>query len=263
MSLDIDLSDRHALVCGASRGIGRACAEALAALGATVTVVARDQARLRALAESLCEQTGKPHQWLAADFSNPDKVKEQFSAFLETHPVQILINNAGGPPPGPIVDSEPEAFLDGMRCHLVSNQLLVQAALPGMRAAGYGRVINIISTSVYEPIPGLGVSNTVRAAVAAWAKTLSAELAPEAITVNNVLPGFTATDRLDSLIRGRAEKAGKSQAEIADAMRAAVPMGRFADAGEIAAAVAFLASPAAGYITGVSLAVDGGRLKSL
>lgn len=261
--MDIDLIGKHALVCGASRGIGRACAGMLAQLGASVTVVARNQNALDAVVADLPTPNNQNHQSVTSDFSKSDEVEEQFQRWLNDHPVQILINNTGGPPPGPILEADGEAFLNGMRAHLLCNQALVKAALPGMRQSGFGRIINIISTSVYEPIPGLGVSNTVRAAVAAWAKTLSAELAPEGITVNNVLPGFTATDRLDSLIKGRADKAGVSNERIAEGMRTGVPMGRFAEPEEIASAVAFLASPAASYITGVSLAVDGGRLKSL
>ncbi|MGY6587156.1 MAG: SDR family oxidoreductase [Wenzhouxiangella sp.] len=261
--MNTDLQGRQALVCGASRGIGQASAGLLASMGATVTVVARSEDRLKGVCAELPRNHGQEHQYIAADFSKPYEVREQFRDRLAARPVQILINNSGGPPPGPIANAEGEAFLDGMRAHLLCNQYLAQAALPGMRLGNYGRIINIISTSVYEPIPGLGVSNTVRAAVAAWAKTLSVELAPEGFTVNNVLPGFTATDRLDSLIRGRAEKAGQSETEIAEGMRATVPMARFASAEEVANAIAFLASPAASYITGVSLAVDGGRLKGI
>ncbi|MCC5864573.1 MAG: SDR family oxidoreductase [Wenzhouxiangella sp.] len=261
--MNIDLTGKHALVCGASRGIGQASATRLAEMGATVTVVARSKERLEYVLDALDRKRNQQHQMVVSDFSKPDEVKNRFTRWLEATPVEILVNNSGGPPPGPIVDADGEAFLDGMRAHLLCNQYLAQAALPGMRAAGYGRIINIISTSVYEPIPGLGVSNTVRAAVAAWAKTLAGELAPEGFTVNNVLPGFTATDRLASLISGRAKKSGRSEEEVAADMRASVPMGRFGEAGEIASAIAFLASPAASYITGVSLAVDGGRLKGL
>ena len=244
-------------------GPGATAAVALARLGASVTVVARNEAGLSEVLERLSEISDRPHRHLASDFSKPDEVRARFGSWLEANPIEVLINNAGGPPPGPIVAAEGEAFLEGMRTHLLSSQYLVQSALPGMRRAGYGRIVNIISTSVYEPIPGLGVSNTVRAAMAAWAKTLSGELGPEGFTVNNVLPGFTATGRLDRLIQGRAEKSGQSEAEVAESMRSSVPMGRFAEPEEVANAIAFLASPAASYISGVSLAVDGGRLKSL
>lgn len=259
--MDMALNGRHALVCGASRGIGRACAETLASLGARVTVVARDAKTLETVASGL-PAVDSGHGVLAVDLS-ADDASDTVAAYLADRPAQILINNTGGPPPGPILEADGEAFLAGMRAHLVANQANVRAALPGMRAAGYGRVINIISTSVREPIPGLGVSNAVRAAVAAWAKTLAGELAPEGFTVNNVLPGFTATDRLDSLIAGKARAAGTTEAEVAEQMRAGVPMARFAAPEEIAAVAAFLASPTASYVTGVSIPVDGGRTRSL
>jgi 3-oxoacyl-[acyl-carrier protein] reductase len=147
--------------------------------------------------------------------------------------------------------------------HLLCNHVLVQAVVPGMRAEGYGRIVNIVSTSVREPIPGLGVSNTVRAATAGWAKTLSKELGPYGITVNNILPGSTRTGRLESLLASRAKAAGTAEATIEQAMTAEIPLRRFAEPAEIAAAVAFLASPAASYITGVSLPVDGGRMASI
>ena len=257
------MQGRHALVCGASQGIGRASALALARLGAKVSIVARHEARLREVLEELKEISSQSHQYVTADFSNPNEIRARFRDWLSEHPAEILVNNAGGPPPGPIAAADGEAFLDGMRAHLITSQYLAQATLPGMRRAGYGRIVNIISTSVYEPIPGLGVSNTVRAAMAAWAKTLAGELGPEGFTVNNVLPGFTATGRLDRLIQGRAQGSGQTPAEVAESMRASVPMARFAEPEEVANAVAFLASPAAAYITGVSLAVDGGRLRSL
>lgn len=257
------LTGRRALVMGASRGIGRACAEELARLGASVTVSARDERRLEEVVSKLDTGHGQGHALEIADLCDPDVVERQFGELFDARPVEILVNNTGGPPPGPIVEARAEDFLAGMRAHLVCNQHLVRAALPGMRAAGYGRVVNIISTSVKEPLPGLGVSNTVRGAVASWAKTISSELAPDGITVNNVLPGFTDTDRLRSLIAARAEEAGTSLEAVAESMRAGVPMGRFGDASEVAAAVAFFASPAASYITGVSLAVDGGRTRAL
>ncbi len=260
----IDLSGRTALVCGATRGIGRACAELLAKAGARVTLVARDAGALERVAEELCGVGASVAGVVCANFSSPESVRDAVTAHIDAHgPHEILINNTGGPPSGPLVDAQAEQFLAAIRMHVVCNQLLVQALLPGMRAARYGRIVNIVSTSVREPIPGLGVSNTTRAAVAGWSKTLSRELAPDAITINNVLPGFTATERLRSLFEARAQREGRATDAIEDETRRGVPMGRFARPEEIAAAVVFLASPLASYITGVSLAVDGGRLSSI
>lgn len=177
--------------------------------------------------------------------------------------MHILVNNAGGPPGGPLIEAEAGAFRKGFERLLIAAHLITQHVVPGMREAEYGRIINVISTSVREPIPGLGVSNTIRAACAGWAKTLSRELAPYGITINNILPGFTATDRLASLFEARAERSGKSRENVERDALAGVPVGRFAEPGEIASAVAFLAGPDAGYITGTSLAVDGGRLHGL
>ncbi|MDX1455206.1 MAG: SDR family oxidoreductase [Gammaproteobacteria bacterium] len=258
--MDIDLKGQKALVCGASEGIGRATAKQLAGLGATVTVMARSQDKLAALVEEL---GGSPHDAIVADFDDTAALEALIEKQLSDRGYTILVNNAGGPPGGPIVDAEPDAFLAAFQRHLVANQRLVQGLLPGMREAGRGRIINIISTSVYEPIPGLGVSNTVRAAVAGWAKTLAKEVAAEGITVNNVLPGFTDTGRLEKLFAAKAEKTGQLPDAVAQAALKQVPAGRFARPEETAAAIAFLASPAAAYITGVSLPVDGGRLNGI
>ncbi|MEO9080323.1 MAG: SDR family oxidoreductase, partial [Rhodanobacter sp.] len=258
------LSGRHALVCGASQGIGRASAIELALLGADVTVMARRGDVLATLVESLPRtRPSQCHGFLVADAGATDALREQAALLVAASPVHILVNNSGGPPPGTIVDATAEAFLDAWRKHLLANHTLAQAVIPGMRDAGWGRIINIISTSVKEPIPGIGVSNTTRGAVASWAKTLASELAPLGITVNNVLPGSTHTPRIEQIVAARAQKSGRSEQEVQQAMAAEIPMGRFADPAETAAAVAFLASPAASYITGVSLPVDGGRMRSL
>jgi len=190
-------------------------------------------------------------------------LRAQVQALTIDKPVQILVNNTGGPPGGPAHSAEPEAFETAFRQHLLAGQILLQALLPGMRASGYGRIVNVISTSVKEPIAGLGVSNTVRAAVAGWAKTLSTELAADGITVNNVLPGYTRTQRLDQIVGDRARSTGQPEDAIARAMLATVPAGRFAEASEIGAVIAFLASPAAGYVNGINVPVDGGRTLSL
>ncbi|HWP94997.1 MAG TPA: SDR family oxidoreductase [Gammaproteobacteria bacterium] len=262
--MNLDLTGRHALVCGASQGIGRAAAQALAALGATVTLLARDVHALEAVRDALPASGGRRHHFLSVDFDSPEELRALLAnALPDLPPVAILVNNTGGPPAGPAHLAHTDEYLAAFRRHLVCNQILVQAVLPGMRTAGYGRIINIISTSVKEPIKGLGVSNTVRGAVASWAKTLAGELGPEGITVNNVLPGYTRTQRLAMLFAARAEKTGRPLAEIEAEALAQIPLGRFAEAEEIANAVAFLASPAASYINGVNLPVDGGRIQSL
>jgi 3-oxoacyl-[acyl-carrier protein] reductase len=261
--MELSLSGRRALVGGASQGIGQAAALQLAALGADVTVIGRDRDRLDyTLAELAARRPGK-HATIAVDYRDRASLERLVGEHLARHPAQILINNTGGPPPGTIEHAEEAAFLDAFGQHLLCNQLLVRLVLPGMRAAGYGRIVNVISTSVKEPIKGLGVSNTIRGAVASWAKTLATELAPEGITVNNVLPGFTRTARLAGLILSKTRETGKPESEVERDLLSVVPMGRFAAAPEVAAAIAFLASPAASYITGINLPVDGGRTLSL
>jgi 3-oxoacyl-[acyl-carrier protein] reductase len=258
------LVDRHALVCGASEGIGRASALALARLGANVTVLARRQDALDAVVASLPRlHESQGHAALVADVSDGAGLRGKLEALCARQPVHVLVNNTAGPAGGPAFAAEPAAYLQVFQQHLIANQILLQAVLPGMRAAAWGRIVNIISTSVKEPIANLGVSNTIRGAVASWAKTLASELGGFGITVNNVLPGYTRTQRLDQILQQRAAATGKAEQEIADAMLATVPAGRFAEAGEIAAAVAFLCSPQAGYINGINLPVDGGRTRSL
>lgn len=262
--MDLNLRGRRALVCGGSEGIGRAAAHELASMGASVTLLARREATLRVAATALpAAHADQAHAWLAADTADPVALQRLVEAAAEAAPFHILVNNSGGPPGGPAHVASSEDFLAAFRQHLLAGQACVQTLLPGMKAAGWGRIVNVISTSVKEPIPNLGVSNTVRGAVASWAKTLSRELGGLGITVNNVLPGYTRTQRLDQILRDRAQAAGKSEEDIAQGMLATVPAGRFAQAEEIAAAIAFLASPAAAYINGVSLAVDGGRMQSI
>ncbi len=262
--MDLDLTGKRALVCGASRGIGRAVAQTLAALGAKVTVLARSEKDLSQTVASLDTGAGQEHGLLVTDSLSVDSLTATIKALiLETAPVQILVNNSGGPPPGPAHTADAEEFTRAFTQHVIANHKLLEALLPGMKESGYGRIINIISTSVKEPIKGLGVSNTIRGAVASWAKTLAGELGPSGITVNNVLPGFTSTERLASLLEGRAKKTGRPLADIEQDALNSVPMGRFARPAEIADAVAFLASPAAAYINGINLPVDGGRTSSL
>jgi 3-oxoacyl-[acyl-carrier protein] reductase len=261
--MDLSLAGKHALVGGASRGIGRAAAERLAQLGAAVTVISRSAERLQEVVQSLDCNLDQQHGFIAADTGEPERLRELVAGLVKARPVQILVNNTGGPPDGPAYTARPEEFLRAFRSHLVCNQMLVQAALPGMRASGYGRIVNVISTSVKQPIPNLGVSNAIRGAVASWAKTLANELGPDGITVNNVLPGFTETDRLREVIAANAARAGLPEEAMAARMRESVPLRRFGRAGETANAIAFLASPAAAYINGINLPVDGGRTGSL
>ena len=262
--MDLDLTGKHALVCGGSQGIGRAAAIELARLGADVTLLARSRDALAATLESLPKiHAAQAHAWIAVDMTDRAALLAKVQATANNRPVQILINNTGGPPGGSAHSANVEEYISAFAQHLLANQTLLQTVLPGMRATGYGRVINVISTSVKEPIRNLGVSNTIRGAVASWAKTLAAELGPFGITVNNVLPGYTKTQRLEQILGDRTKATGKSAEEIAQAMLASVPLGRFAEAAEIANVIAFLASPAAAYVNGVNIPIDGGRTLSL
>jgi len=261
--MNLDLQGKHAVVCGASQGIGRASAVELALLGATVTLIARNEARLREASATLSVHAGQSHRYLAVDFTDWQQVKIVIEKYAEQNPIHILINNTGGPPAGLAIDARPEEFVQAFSSHLLCNQVITQAVVPGMKAAGFGRIVNIISTSVKVPLRGLGVSNTIRAAVANWAKTLSVELAPAGITVNNVLPGATMTARLQTIMQNKVASSGKSLQEIQQEMVHEVPAGRIGEAHEVAAAVAFLCSPAAAYINGINLPVDGGRTGSL
>lgn len=262
--MNLNLTGRHALVCGASEGIGRAAAHELALLGADVTVLARRDDVLRDVVEALPRiHDAQKHGHIAADMDDTGTLKAKAEALVASHRVQILVNNTAGPPGGPAHTADVDAYLATFRRHLIGGQTLLQAVLPGMREAGYGRLVNVVSTSVKEPIANLGVSNTVRGAVASWAKTLATELAPSGITVNSVLPGFTQTGRLSGLIAANAKASGKSEDDVARAMLATVPAGRFGESDEIASVIAFLCTPAAAYINGVALPVDGGRTRSL
>ncbi|MEW6981910.1 SDR family oxidoreductase [Colwelliaceae bacterium 6471] len=262
--MDINLQGKRALVCGSSQGIGRACAIELANLGASITLFSRNQASLEAVKAELNNDHGQQHHVLIADFSKPEQVRTAITEHLsQTGAIEILINNTGGPAPGPANTASAEAFLDAFNLHLIANHYLVQALIPGMKEQHYGRIINVISTSVKQPIVGLGVSNTIRGAVASWSKTLANELGPDGITVNNVLPGATATARLDAIIAGKANKQNISVEQATINEKAQIPLRRFAQPEEFAAVAAFLASPAAAYITGINLPVDGGRTSCL
>jgi 3-oxoacyl-[acyl-carrier protein] reductase len=258
--MELSLKGKRALVCGSTAGIGKAIAHELASMGAEVTLLARNEDKLKKEVMELPSE-GQQHAYLQADFSNLESLEKALLRMEK--PIHILINNTGGPPGGPITEAKLEEFQAAFSMHLLCNHLLVQHVKESMISEGYGRIVNIISTSVKQPLKGLGVSNTVRGAVANWSKTMAMELGPYGITVNNVLPGATATERLSSIISNKSKKTGQSEAEIQKAMENAVPLGRVAQAEEVAAAAAFLASPAASYINGINLPVDGGRTGSL
>lgn len=258
--MNLGLRNKNAIVCGSTQGIGRAAAKELASQGVNVTLIARNESILKEVVSSLDTTLGQVHDYICVDFSD-DNFAEKLIALTSRY--DILVNNTGGPAAGPITDADPLDFERAFKMHLVNNQILVRKVVDGMKNNNFGRIINIISTSVKAPIQGLGVSNTIRAAVANWAKTLSLELGAYGITVNNVLPGFTNTNRLKSLISKRAEIEGKSTTEIALMMKKSVPANRFGEASEVANAVVFLSSPAASYINGINLPVDGGRTASL
>ena len=244
----INLDGKRALVCGGTSGIGKAAAISLSECGAEVVILSR---------------SASGENTLNCDLEDLDSLTISVTKEIEKNGnFEILINNSGGPPSGPLIDATPHDFEKAFRRHVLASQTLVQLILPGMKTANYGRIINIISTSVKEPIPGLGVSNTIRGAMASWSKTMSKEL-PPSITINNVLPGFTNTERLTELKKTLSEQKGISQEEVENAWLSTVPDGRLADPSELGKVVAFLSSPAASFVRGTSIPVDGGRTGSI
>lgn len=262
--MDLNLKNKNALVCGSSQGMGKAIAVQLAKMGANVTLFARNLDKLNQVKAELANDGSQEHFAICADFSQPDEVARALDEHLTVIPTfHILINNTGGPAPGPANTADSTEFLVAFNQHLINNHQIAQKLIGGMKAEGYGRIINVISTSVKQPLPNLGVSNTVRGAVASWAKTMANELGPFAITVNNVLPGATNTVRLENIIKNKAANKGVTIAEMEQEEKSLIPMRRFGEASEFADICAFLASPSAGYITGVSIPVDGGRTSCL
>lgn len=260
--MNLQLYNKYALVCGSTAGIGKATAIALAEEGAIVTLIARNEAKLKEVLSEMPYM--EKHDYIVADFSNPFELQKKVSHYIEkNHSFHILINNTGGPAGGPIFSAQLEEFENAFTQHLKCNHILVQTLVPFMKTEGYGRIINVISTSVKQPLEGLGVSNTIRGAVANWSKTLANELGPFGITVNNVLPGATGTERLTEIIKNKSIKTGKTEEEAAETMKNAIPAKRFAKPEELAYAITFLASACAAYINGINLPVDGGRTKSL
>ncbi|HYF30800.1 MAG TPA: SDR family oxidoreductase [Chitinophagaceae bacterium] len=257
--MNLSLDGKTALVCGSTQGIGLAIAEELALLGANCILLARNEDALKEALLKLDTSSRQLHTYAVADFNNPWHVKATIDRIVEANTVHILINNTGGPPAGPILGAIPEEFLIAFNQHLVCNHILAKAVIPGMKEAGYGRIINIISTSVKIPLNNLGVSNTIRGAVASWAKTMANEVGPFNITVNSILPGFTRTQRLTSIVATTAAKKHADEETVEREMQQEVPLKRFGEASEVANVAAFLASPAASYVSGVSIPVDGGR----
>ncbi len=257
--MNLSLEGRTAVVCGSSQGIGFSIAEELALMGANCILLARNEENLRIAASLLDITIRQSHKFFAVDFTDTDAVTRVAAHIAAEGPVHILINNTGGPAAGPIVEARPEEFLRAFNQHLIINHLLTTTFMESMKTEGYGRVINIISTSVRIPLKNLGVSNTIRGAVASWAKTMANELGQFGITVNNVLPGFTRTQRLDAIVQNTANRKGASTADVEKEMMEEVPARRFGEAAEVAAVAAFLATPAAAYVNGTSIPVDGGR----
>jgi len=260
----MELEGKHALVCGSTQGIGLASAKIMASRGAKLTLVARNEEKLKSAVAELAQINGQNHDYLVADFSKPDQLKEVLTSYVnnDARP-DILVNNTGGPKGGPIKDADASEFIAAFNQHLICNHILVQALYPGMIKNGGGRIINVISTSVKQPLNNLGVSNTVRGAVANWSKTLANELGEYNITVNNVLPGATNTGRLQSIAEAKAGNSDASVEDVFAGMAAQSPMQRIAEPEEVAEAIAFLASDRASYINGINVPVDGGRTKSL
>ncbi len=260
----IDLTGKRAMVCGSTQGIGKASAMVLAKQGASITLVARNEDALKETLKELPSNSSQKHDYIVADFNQPESLKKSVETYLANgSEFNILLNNSGGPPGGEIVNAKLEDFTLTFQRHVLCNHILTQLLITGMKKNKHGRIINIISTSVKEPIKGLGVSNTIRAAVANWAKTMSFELGPFGITVNNVLPGSTETARIYDIIDRTSVKSGKSKEQVKADMLSKVPAGRFAAPEEIAYAVAFLASDEASYLNGINLTVDGGRMGCL
>ncbi len=262
--MDLNLAGKTAVVCGSTQGMGLAIAQQLAKQGATIVMFARNPEALAKEVQTLTTEQQQTHHTLVADFSHPEQVKDAIETHLQAHPkAHVLVNNTGGPPPGLAKDADPSAFQLAFNQHLICNQVLAQALVPAMQQAKYGRIINVISTSVKQPLPNLGVSNTIRGAVASWAKTLANELGQYNITVNNVLPGATETGRLSGIFENKANKTGLSIEQVIQNEKAIIPMRRFGTPEEFANVVGFLASNAGAYVNGVNIPVDGGRTACL
>lgn len=262
--MDLGLRGKIALVAAASRGLGRAIAEELGAEGASLVMCARGKDALDEAVESVRGATGVQVLGVAADVSRPEDVTRLFGSAVELFGhVDILVTNAGGPPSGLFESLGPEKWDDAVRLTLMSTVNLCREILPGMRQRKWGRIINVTSITVKQPVEGLMLSNSLRAGVTGFARTLANEVARDGVTVNNILPGYTRTQRVEELAKATAEREGISIDEVMNRQKAAIPMGRLGEPKEFAALAAFLASERASYITGTSIQVDGGWIKSL
>jgi 3-oxoacyl-[acyl-carrier protein] reductase len=259
--MDLNLKQKNALICGATDGIGLATAKELAGLGANVCLFARNEEKLKARVQELDITQNQQHRYLVADFSDSENVRK--ALLQDKGEFHILINNSGGPAGGALLNESSDKFKEVFDQHLINNQLLAQHVVPFMTKEGYGRIVNVISVSVKQPIAGLGVSNTIRWAVASWAKTLSKELSHTGITVNNVLPGFTQTGRLRVVNKIKADRENKTLEEVEKEIIASIPSGKFAEPAEVGSAIAFLCTPIAASINGINLPVDGGMSAGL
>jgi len=262
--MDLGLTNKVALVAAASRGLGRAVAEELAAEGASLIICSRSEEKISQTAKEIAESTGARILGVAADVSSPDDVSRLTRLAMERFErIDILVTNAGGPPAGPFESFSLEQWDAATNLLLRSVVALTHAVLPGMKDRGWGRILNITSIAVKQPVENLLLSNSLRAGLTGFARTLANEVAADGITVNNVLPGYTRTERLDELAEMMAEKQGISPSEFRGKWEQEIPMRRLGEPREFAAAVAFLASERASYITGTSIQVDGGWIKSL
>jgi 3-oxoacyl-[acyl-carrier protein] reductase len=262
--MELSLSGKRALVTASSRGIGRSCALQLAREGADVVICARGLETLEAARDQMASETGRRVVAVQCDLSFGAQIEELLERTLtELGGIDVLVTNAGGPPSGSFMDFDDEAWMKAVALNLMSVVRLNRGAISAMRQEGGGAIVNLTSISVKEPIKGLVLSNAIRAGVVGLSKTLANELGADGIRVNVVCPGYTATDRMTELMSARAEREGRSYDDVAAGFYESVPLGRFAEPADIARMVAFLASDAAGYVTGVTVQVDGGTVKGL
>lgn len=259
--MKVELNGLRAVVCGGSSGIGKACSKLLANNGASITIISRSKNKLNNIVSNLDRSKDQSHKFICADLNEPNRLDEILKDKLD-YKVDILINNSGGPKGGLLIDAEPTEFTLAFNRLLVSSQILTKFVVSDMQKQGFGRIINIISTSINQVIPGLGVSNTVRGAVSQWSKTLAIELGSYNITVNNILPGYTKTKRLEELATSKAQELNTTKDNIYKLWADSTSLKRLAEPNEIANTVLFLCSGGSSYITGHNLSVDGGRYKT-